>query len=109
MTTIFIFHYFVYSTEFFYAELSILLLCRILWGMTVCLYMPFMHSESLIIHELAVVLYQSDPGLENNLNFELKHKVIIERFGRYPHRNTILGRVSSEEEKDFLQQPGSSF
>ena len=72
------------------------------------LYMPFMHSESLQIHDRAVELF-SEPGLENNLEFELKHRAIIERFGRYPHRNTILGRPSSPEETAFLAQPGSSF
>ena len=72
------------------------------------LYMPLMHSESLLIHELAVRMF-SKPGLENNLEFEYKHKVIIEQFGRYPHRNEIIGRVSTHEELEFLQQPGSSF
>jgi len=72
------------------------------------LFMPYMHSESLIIHEQALKLF-SLPGLEDNLDFEHKHKVIIERFGRYPHRNEILGRVSTDEELLFLQQPGSSY
>ena len=67
-----------------------------------------MHSESLAIHEQAVQLY-SISGLEFNLNFELKHKVIIERFGRYPHRNAVLGRTSTAEEVLFLQEPNSSF
>ena len=48
-------------------------------------------------------------GRESNYEFELKHKVIIGRFGRYPHRNTILGRDSTAEEVEFLQQPGASF
>jgi uncharacterized protein (DUF924 family) len=72
------------------------------------LYMPFMHSESLAIHEMAVALF-SRPGLEGNLDFEMKHKVIIEKFGRYPHRNAILGRESSAEEVEFLNQPNSGF
>ena len=72
------------------------------------LYMPFMHSESRAIHEVALSLF-SQKGLEGNLNFEKRHKEIIDRFGRYPHRNEILGRVSSEEELAFLKQPGSSF
>jgi uncharacterized protein (DUF924 family) len=72
------------------------------------LYMPFMHSESPVIHEIALRLYSQD-GLESNLEWELKHKSIIDRFGRYPHRNAILGRTSTTEEKAFLQQPGSSF
>jgi len=72
------------------------------------LYMPYMHSESLVVHEQAVELF-SQQGLEHNLDFEIKHKVIIERFGRYPHRNEMLGRTSTPEEVEFLQQPGSSF
>lgn len=63
------------------------------------LYMPFMHSESLIIHELAVPLFEKT----SNLEFELKHKSIIEQFGRYPHRNDILGRVSTEAEIEFMK------
>jgi uncharacterized protein (DUF924 family) len=72
------------------------------------LYMPFMHSESLKIHEVAMDLYQKN-GIQNNLDFELKHKQIIEKFDRYPHRNSILGRESTEEEIEFLKQPGSGF
>ncbi len=72
------------------------------------LYMPFMHSESALIHELAVDLYKKN-GLQGNLDFELKHKAIIDRFGRYPHRNKILGRESTVEEIEFLKEEGSSF
>ena len=72
------------------------------------LYMPFMHSESSEIHSKAIELFSVE-GLENNLEFERKHKEIIDRFGRYPHRNAILGRRSTEEEEEFLKQPGSSF
>ncbi|MFT5675341.1 MAG: hypothetical protein ACI808_001272 [Paraglaciecola sp.] len=72
------------------------------------LYMPFMHSESLKIHQVAVALYTKN-GLESNLKFEIKHKEIIEKFGRYPHRNSILNRQSTPAEIDFLKQPGSSF
>lgn len=61
-----------------------------------------------MIHEEAVRLFQGN-GIAANLDFELKHKAIIERFGRYPHRNIILGRESSPEEILFLQQPGSAF
>lgn len=71
-------------------------------------YLPFMHSESLKIHALALDLYQRN-GIQSNLDFEIKHKQIIERFGRYPHRNAILGRRSTEAEIEFLQQPGSGF
>lgn len=72
------------------------------------LYMPFMHSESSLMHEEAVKLF-AKPGLEGSLNYELKHKAIIERFGRYPHRNAILGRKSTPEEIEFLKNAGSSF
>ena len=72
------------------------------------LYMPFMHSESLVIHEVAIDLFQKN-GIKNNLDFELRHKQIIEKFGRYPHRNGILGRESTTEEIEFLKQPGSGF
>ena len=71
-------------------------------------YMPYMHSESPLIHEHAVALF-SQPGLEGSLAFERRHLAIIERFGRYPHRNAILGRVSTPEEIAFLAEPGSSF
>ena len=56
-------------------------------------YMPYMHSESAMIHVAAVYLF-SAPGLEKDFGFELRHKAIIDRFGRYPHRNGILGRQS---------------
>lgn len=72
------------------------------------LYMPYMHSESPSIHVDAAALY-SNAGLQANYEFELKHKEIIDQFGRYPHRNQILGRESTEEELTFLKQPGSSF
>ena len=71
-------------------------------------YLPYMHSESRSIHKVALELYEKN-GIENNLEFEKQHKAIIDRFGRYPHRNEILGRVSTEEEIEFLKQPNSSF
>jgi uncharacterized protein (DUF924 family) len=74
----------------------------------VFLYMPYMHSESAAIHEAAVELFTRN-SIPNNLEFELKHKAIIDRFGRYPHRNALLGRTSTPEEIAFLQEPGSSF
>jgi len=72
------------------------------------LYMPYMHSESLEAHEEAIKLF-AKPGMEQNLEFEIKHKMIIERFGRYPHRNEILGRASAPEEIAFLSEANSSF
>ena len=72
------------------------------------LLMPYMHSESRLIHVQAQVLFQEfTPSA--SYDFELRHKAIIDRFGRYPHRNEILGRPSSEEELAFLEQPGSRF
>jgi uncharacterized protein (DUF924 family) len=66
------------------------------------LYMPFMHSESRVIHAEAERLFRH-PGLEDNYRFELKHKAIVDRFGRYPHRNRVLGRASTPEELAFLE------
>ena len=78
------------------------------WRQRNFLYMPYMHSESAVIHEQAVALFGGeDPS--PNLDYELRHKRIIDQFGRYPHRNAILGRESSPEEVEFLQQPGSGF
>lgn len=72
------------------------------------LYMPYMHSESLAIHDEALRLFDQ-PGLEENLRHERRHRDILVRFGRYPHRNAILARESTPEERAFLEQPGSSF
>ncbi|WP_105199976.1 MULTISPECIES: DUF924 family protein [unclassified Pseudoalteromonas] len=69
------------------------------------LYMPYMHSESAVIHMLAEHLFRP---LES-YSYELTHKAIIDRFGRYPHRNAILGRRSTPEEIAFLETPNSSF
>ena len=71
-------------------------------------YMPYMHSESLLIHGTAQALF-SQAGLESSLASEQHHKAILDRFGRYPHRNAILGRASTTEELEFLATPGSSF
>ncbi len=69
------------------------------------LYMPYMHSESKVVHVEAEKLFKQT----GNFDFEMKHKAIIDRFGRYPHRNEILGRESTAEELEFLSGPGSSF
>lgn len=68
-------------------------------------YMPLMHSESRVVHEEAEKIFSS----LSSSDFEKKHKAIIDRFGRYPHRNRILGRTSTPEEVEFLSGPGSSF
>lgn len=70
--------------------------------------MPFMHSESLSVHKMAVEIFKKI-GDATTLDFEYQHKAIIEKFGRYPHRNSVLGRVSTQAELDFLKQPNSSF
>jgi uncharacterized protein (DUF924 family) len=72
------------------------------------LYMPYMHSESAAIHAAAEPLMR-ERAPRHTHDFELRHKAIIDRFGRYPHRNAILGRESTAEEVEFLKQPGSSF
>jgi uncharacterized protein (DUF924 family) len=71
-------------------------------------YMPYMHSESPLVHQEALRLFDQ-PGLEDNLRFERLHLDILERFGRYPHRNAILGRASTPQELAFLQEPSSGF
>ncbi len=73
------------------------------------LYLPLEHSEDLADQELSCRLIgalDEDPGW---LDYALKHREIIARFGRFPHRNAILGRCSTAEEEAFLRQPGSSF
>lgn len=70
--------------------------------------MPFMHSESAMIHERYLPLFEQLNDA-TTLDFEHRHKDIIDKFGRYPHRNETLGRESTLEEEAFLQQPNSSF
>lgn len=72
------------------------------------LYLPFMHSESPAIHAVAIELYRAN-GIASSLDYAIRHQRIIERFGRYPHRNAILGRQSTPEEIEFLKLPGSGF
>jgi uncharacterized protein (DUF924 family) len=60
------------------------------------------------VHAQAVVLF-AQLGNEDTLRFEQRHQAIIERFGRYPHRNAILGREPTPEELVFLSEPGSGF
>lgn len=72
------------------------------------LYMPYMHSESRVIHVQAERLFAT-LGMKDNHESELRHKAIVDSFGRYPHRNAVLGRKSTPEELAFLQLPGSRF
>ena len=70
--------------------------------------MPFMHSESAMIHERYLPLFEQLNDA-TTLDFELRHKEIIDKFGRFPHRNDTLDRETTEEEESFLKQPNSSF
>lgn len=74
-------------------------------------YMPFEHSESLEAQHRSVSLFRSlaAAGLDQPLDWAVRHCEVVERFGRFPHRNEILGRRSTAEELEFLQQPGSRF
>jgi uncharacterized protein (DUF924 family) len=78
-------------------------------------FLPFEHSESLIAQERSVALFAAlrreaqEPGFDEALDYAERHRDIIARFGRFPHRNAMLGRTSTAEEIEFLQQPGSSF
>lgn len=72
------------------------------------LYMPYLHSESRVVHVEAARLFASLDEADSD-DSERRHKAIIDRFGRYPHRNEVLGRTSTPEELAFLQQPGSRF
>lgn len=71
-------------------------------------YLPYEHSERLEDQDRSVALYEA-LGDAELLDYAEQHRVIIQRFGRFPHRNALLGRVSTPEETAFLQQPGSSF
>jgi uncharacterized protein (DUF924 family) len=76
-------------------------------------YLPFEHSENLADQHQSVALMQqlrdTDPDLDDVFDYAIRHRDVIERFGRFPHRNQILGRTSTPEEAEFLLQPGSSF
>ncbi len=65
------------------------------------LYMPFMHSEDLADQDTALELF-AEPGLESNLRFARHHRGIIEKFGRVPHRNAVLGRENSAAETEYM-------
>ena len=76
------------------------------------LYLPFEHAESMVVQQQSVALYTrlaSETGLADPLVWAERHAAVIRRFGRYPHRNVILGRASTPEEIAFLATPGSSF
>ena len=76
-------------------------------------YLPFEHAEDLAMQARAVELFQllsqAQPGFDGMLDYAERHQEVIARFGRFPHRNAMLGRPSTPEEVEFLRQPGSSF
>ena len=76
-------------------------------------YMPFEHAEDAYMQERAVELFGAlaadHPGFDEMLDYAHRHRGVIARFGRFPHRNEILGRASTPDEVDFLRQPGSRF
>nr|WP_199303180.1 DUF924 family protein [Oscillatoria sp. FACHB-1406] len=76
------------------------------------IYLPFEHSENLADQERCIQLFtqlEGDPESKIPIDFAHRHKAVIDRFGRFPHRNSILGRESTPEEIEFLTQPDSSF
>ncbi len=77
------------------------------------IYLPFEHSEDRDDQTRSVALFQQlveeAPELTDVLDYAKRHQVVVERFGRFPHRNRILGRDTTPEEAEFLTQPGSSF
>lgn len=75
-------------------------------------YMPFEHAESLAMQEEALRLFRAlaeETGLADPLDWAIRHHAVVARFGRFPHRNEVLGRPSTAEERHFLEQPGSRF
>lgn len=75
-------------------------------------YLPFEHAEDMALQERSVALFTDlsrEPGLESIADYAVRHRDIIARFGRFPHRNRILGRDSTVEELEFLKLPGSGF
>ena len=70
--------------------------------------MPMMHSENLAVQDASLPLFKKYAS-KKDYEYAEKHREIIARFGRFPHRNVILGRKSINEELEFLKQPGSSF
>lgn len=76
------------------------------------IYLPFEHSENLQDQQTAVKLFEflkNDFNSETAIDYAYRHLQVIERFGRFPHRNKILGRESTTAEKEFLKQPGAKF
>lgn len=76
-------------------------------------YMPFEHAEDAAMQEISVTLFnelsKENPGFQSAMDYAHRHRAVIARFGRFPHRNPILGRASTPEELAYLSQPGSGF
>lgn len=75
-------------------------------------YLPFEHAEDLAAQRESLELYErlrGDPPSASPIAYAQRHYAVVERFGRFPHRNAVLGRVSTPEELAFLAQPGSGF
>ena len=79
----------------------------------VFVYLPFEHAEDAHAQRVAVRLFealaQAHPGFEDTLDYARRHQAVIARFGRFPHRNAILGRTSTAAEIAYLAEPGSGF
>lgn len=73
------------------------------------LYMPFEHSEDLAVQARSIELFKRLGLSDETYGFVVRHHEIIERFGRFPHRNAVLGRESTADEIEFLMEPHSSF
>jgi len=72
----------------------------------VFMYLPFMHSESMQDQDYSVALFTA-LGLDDNIRYATQHRQIVEQFGRFPHRNSLLGRDSSQFEIDYLNSAGA--
>lgn len=72
-------------------------------------YLPFEHSENLADQDRAIALMRERIGVARTIDYALKHRVVIARFGRFPHRNAALGRPTTPDEAEFLKGPDSSF
>jgi uncharacterized protein (DUF924 family) len=72
-------------------------------------YLPFEHAEDLARQQKCVAYFEAMPDDAEGLDYARRHLAIIERFGRFPHRNEVLGRATTAEEEAFLREPGSSF
>jgi len=86
---------------------------RLIPGERIFVYLPFEHAEDIGEQRMALRLFRAldteQAGFESTLDYAERHHAVIERFGRFPHRNAILGRTSTPDELDYLATPGSGF